>query len=156
MGNGASLTLSAMWETVEYEGSNVRATFFNDLGFNTTAIGSVTAGDNVAIERDAWLVSGKYATGGPLNFRFMYAQADDYEGTWTVASGNDKLKNDSGADMLVLGVYYSLGDSTEFGLTYNEISNDTYGAYGTGIGGKGLGATGLDTEIFAINVITMF
>jgi hypothetical protein len=86
----------------------------------------------------------------------MYAEADDYEGSWTVASGNDNLKNDSGADMLVLGLYYSLGDSTEFGLTYNEISNDTYGAYGTGIGGKGLGATGTDTEIVAINVITMF
>ena len=156
LGNGASLTLSAMFETVEYEADNVVATYFNDLGFNETAMGSVTAGDNVSIERDAFLVSGKYATGGPLNFRFMYAQADDYEGTWTVASGNDKLKNDSGADMLVLGLYYSLGDSTEFGLTYNEISNDTYGAYGTGIGGKGLGATGLDTEIFAINVITMF
>ena len=41
-----------------------------------------------------WLVSGKYATGGPLNFRFMYAQADDYEGTATVASGNDNLKHD--------------------------------------------------------------
>jgi len=156
MGNGASLTLSAMFENVEYEADNVIATYFNDLGFNTTAIGSVTAGDNVSIERDAWLISGKYATGGPLNFRFLYAEADDYEGTWTVASGNDNLRNDSGADMLILGLYYSLGDSTEFGLTYNEISNDTYGAYGTGIGGKGLGATGTDTEIFALNVITMF
>ena len=156
MGNGASLTLSAMFENVEYEADNVIATYFNDLGFNTTAIGSVTAGDNVSIDRDAWLISGKYATGGPLNFRFLYAEADDYEGTWTVASGNDNLRNDSGADMLILGLYYSLGDSTEFGLTYNEISNDTYGAYGTGIGGKGLGATGKDTEIFALNVITMF
>ena len=156
MGNGASLTLSAMFENMEYEADDVAATYFNLLGFNTTAMGSVTAGDNVNIERDAWLVSGKYATGGPLNFRFMYAEADDYEGTWSVASGEDNLKNDSGADMLVLGLYYSLGDSTEFGLTYNEISNDTYGAYGTGIGGKGLGATGTDTEIIAINVITMF
>jgi len=156
MGNGASLTLSAMFENMEYEADDVAATYFNLLGFNTTAMGSVTAGDNVNIERDAWLVSGKYATGGPLNFRFMYAEADDYDGTWTVASGNDNLINDSGADMLVLGLYYSLGESTEFGLTYNEISNDTYGAYGTGIGGKGLGATGTDTEIIAINVITMF
>jgi len=157
MGNGASLTLSAMFENVEYEADNVQTTYFNDLGFNTTVIGSVTAGDNVSIDRDAWLISGKYATGGPLNFRFLYAEADDYDGSYTVASGEtDNLRNDSGADMLILGVYYSLGDSTEFGLTYNEISNDTYGAYGTGIGGKGLGATGTDTEIFALNVITMF
>jgi hypothetical protein len=58
--------------------------------------------------------------------------------------------------MTVLGIYYSLGDSTEFGLTYNEISNDTYGAYGTGIGGIGLGSIGSDNEIIALNVITMF
>ena len=156
MGNGASFTVSAMFETLEYEMNNVVATVFQSLGFDTAGIGSVTLGDNVKIERDAWLVSGKYATGGPLNFRFMYAEADDYEGDWTVASGNDNLKNDSGAEMLVLGLYYSLGDSTEFGLTYNSIENDTYGAYGTGIGGIGLGAMGSDNEMIAINVITMF
>ncbi len=156
MGNGMSLTLSAMYEELEHEMDNVRATVFNDFGFDTAAMGSVTAGDNVTIERDAWLISGKLTTNSPFNFRFMYAEADDYEGTWTVASGNDKLKNDSGADMTVLGVYYSLGDSTEFGLTYNEVSNDTYGAYGTGIGTAGLGAMGSDNEIIAFNVITMF
>ena len=58
--------------------------------------------------------------------------------------------------MTVFGVYYSLGDSTEFGLTYNEISNDTYGSYGTGIGAAGLGSIGSDNEIIALNVITMF
>jgi hypothetical protein len=156
MGNGMSLTVSAMYEELEYEFDNVVATIFNEFGFDTTAVGSVTAGDNVSIERDAWLISGKLTTNSPFNFRFMYAEADDYEGTWTIASGNDKLKNDSGADMTVLGIYYSLGDSTEFGLTYNEISNDTYGAYGTGIGGIGLGSIGSDNEIIALNVITMF
>jgi hypothetical protein len=156
MGNGKSLTLSAMFETLEYEMNNVVATVFQSLGFDTAAIGSVTLGNNVKIERDAWLVSGRYNTGGPFNFRFMYAEADDYEGSWTVASGADNLKNDSGAEMLVLGAYYSLGDSTEFGLTYNSIENDKYGAYGTGIGGIGLGAMGSDNEMIAINVITMF
>ena len=156
MGNGMSLTLSAMYEELEYEFDNVIATVFNSFGFDTTAMGSVTAGDNVSIERDAWLISGKLTTNSPFNFRFMYAEADDYEGTWTVASGNDKLRNDSGADMTVLGIYYSLGDSTEFGLTYNEVSNDTYGSYGTGIGAAGLGSIGSDNEIIALNVITMF
>ena len=84
--------------------NNVVATVFNELGFDTAAIGSVTLGDNVKIERDAWLVSGKYATGGPLNFRFMYAEADDYEGSWTVASGNDNLKNDSGAAVYPIAI----------------------------------------------------
>ena len=156
LGGGASLTLSAMWENLEYEFIDAIAEVTQRFGFSDAAFGDITAGTNLKIDRDAFLISGKYATGGPLNFRFMYAEADDYEGTWTVASGNDKLKDDSGADMLVLGLYYSLGDSTEFGLTYNEVSNDTNGAYGTGIGGKGLGATGTDTEIMAINVITMF
>ena len=55
-------------------------------------MGNVTLGDNVSIERDAWLISGKLTTNSPFNFRFMYAEADDYEGTWTVASGNDNLK----------------------------------------------------------------
>jgi hypothetical protein len=156
MGNGMSLTVSAMYEELEYEMNNVVATVFNEFGFDTGAIGSVTLGDNVSIERDAWLISGKLTTNSPFNFRFMYAEADDYEGTWTVASGNDNLKNDSGADMTVLGIYYSLGDSTEFGLTYNEVSNDTYGSYGTGIGTAGLGSMGSDNEIIALNVITMF
>ena len=154
MGNGSSLTLAAMFENVEYEADNVHANYFNSLGFNTTAIGQVTAGDNVSIERDAWMISAKYATGGPFNFRMLYAEADDYEGSWTVASGEDNLKNDSGAEMLILGIYYSLGDSTEFGLTYNEVDNDTYGAYGSGIGGKGLGATGTNPEMIA-NVVSL-
>ena len=79
MGNGMSLTLSAMYEELEYEFDNVVATVFNEFGFDTTAMGSVTAGDNVSIERDAWLISGKLTTNSPFNFRFMYAEADDYE-----------------------------------------------------------------------------
>jgi hypothetical protein len=156
MGNGASLTLSAMWENLEYEFDDVATNVFSEFGFSTGVFGTVTAGTNVEIDRDAWLISGKYSTGGPLNFRFMYAEADDYDVDATFASGQTNRTSSTGADMLALGVYYSLGDSTEFGLTYNEVSNDTYGAYGTGIGAAGLGAVGSDTEIVALNVITMF
>jgi len=86
----------------------------------------------------------------------MYAQADDYDVDATFVSGQKNRTNDTGSEMLVLGAYYSLGDSTEFGLTDNQIDNDKHGAYGTGIGGYGLGAVGSDNEIIAINVITMF
>jgi hypothetical protein len=156
MGNGASLTVSAMWENLEYEVNDIHTDFFQTFGFSGNVFGTVTAGTNATIDRDAWMVSGKYATGGPFNFRFMYAQADDYDVEATFISGQKNRTSDTGADMLVLGAYYSLGDSTEFGLTYNEIDNDTHGAYGTGIGGYGLGAVGSDNEIFALNVITMF
>ena len=156
MGNGTSLTLAAMWENLEYEFDSVATTVFAEFGFNTTVFGTVTAGTNVDIDRDAWMISGKLTTNSPFNFRFMYAEADDYDVTATFASGQSNRTSDTGADMTVLGVYYSLGDSTEFGLTYNEVSNDTYGAYGTGIGAAGLGATGSDNEIIALNVITMF
>ena len=156
MGNGTSLTLAAMWENLEYEFDSVATTVFAEFGFNTTVFGTVTAGTNVDIDRDAWMISGKLTTNSPFNFRFMYAEADDYDVTATFASGQSNRTSDTGADMTVLGVYYSLGDSTEFGLTYNEVSNDTYGAYGTGIGAVGLGAIGSDNEIIALNVITMF
>ena len=49
LGNGMSLTLSAMYENFEYEFDNVVATVFNEFGFDTTAFGTVTAGDNVSI-----------------------------------------------------------------------------------------------------------
>ena len=136
--------------------NDIHTDFFQSFGFSSDVFGTVTAGTNATIDRDAWMVSAKYATGGPLNFRFMYAQADDYDVEATFISGQKNRTNDTGADMLVLGAYYSLGDSTEFGLTYNNIDNDTHGAYGTGIGGYGLGGVGGDNEIFALNVITMF
>ena len=156
MGNGMSLTVSAMWENLEYEVNDIHTDFFQTFGFSTAAFGTVTAGTNATIDRDAWLVSGKLTTNSPFNFRFMYAQADDYDVSATFAGGQNNRQSDTGADMLVLGVYYSLGDSTEFGLTYNEVDNDTYGAYGTGIGAAGLGAISSDNEIIALNVITMF
>ena len=156
LGGGASLTLSAMWENLEYEFKDAVAEVTQRFGFSDAAFGDITAGTNLKIDRDAFLISGKYATGGPLNFRFMYAQADDYDTSGTFASGQNNRQSDSGADMLALGVYYSLGDSTEIGLTYNEVDNDTYGAYGTGIGGVGNGGINQESEMIALNVITMF
>ena len=37
------------------------------------------AGDNIKVEREAWMVSGKIKFGGPVDFRFSYMDADDLE-----------------------------------------------------------------------------
>ena len=37
------------------------------------------AGENIKVEREAWMVSGKIKFGGPVDFRFSYMDADDLE-----------------------------------------------------------------------------
>ena len=60
-----------------------------DLLVNTaTANARAAQGGNVKIERDAWMVSGKIKFGGPLDFRFSYADADDLEVSCTGCSGD--------------------------------------------------------------------
>tara|TARA_A200000113_G_scaffold217306_1_gene223576 strand:+ start:449 stop:1819 length:1371 start_codon:yes stop_codon:yes gene_type:complete len=154
LGNGASLTLSAMFENVEYDFKDVSATVLNDFGYGSTVFGTVTAGTNVKFDRDAWLISGKYAPGGNVDFRFSYAEADDLDVTATGLSTDNSSQ--TGADSTMLGVFYALGDSTELSLSYIEVSNDTYGTYGTGIGGRGLGTVNGEVEIIALGFLTMF
>jgi hypothetical protein len=64
--------------------------------------------------------------------------------------------SETGADSTMLGVFYALGDSTELSLSYIEVSNDKYGTYGTGIGGRGLGTVNGEVEIIALGFLTMF
>ena len=77
----ASLTLSAMFENVESEFKNVTTpgAALQDFGFGSTVFAGGTADTNVKFDRDAWLVSGKYAPGGNFDFRFMYAEADELD-----------------------------------------------------------------------------
>ena len=65
-------------------------------------------------------------------------------------------KAQTGADTTLFGVFYALGDSTELSLSYIEVSNDKYGTYGTGIGGRGLGTVNGEVEIIALGFLTMF
>jgi hypothetical protein len=154
LGNGSSLTLSAMFENVEYEFNNVVTGVLADFGFPSTTFGTVTAGSDVKFDRDAWLVSGKFAPGGPFDFRFMYAEADDLDITATSLSTDNSAE--TGAETMLFGVFYALGDSTELSLSYIEVDNDAYGSYGTGIGATGLGTANNETEIIALGFLTMF
>ena len=154
LGGGASLTLAAMFENVEYDFKDVSANVLKDFGFSTDVFGSVTAGSNVKFDRDAFMVSAKFAPGGNVDFRLMYAEADDLDITATGLSTDNSAE--SGADTTLFGVFYALGDSTELSLSYIEVDNDKYGTYGTGIGGTGLGTVNNETEIIALGFLTMF
>ena len=62
-GNGGSLTLSAMFENVEYEFNNTTTpgAALQDFGFSSSTFAGGTANTDVTIDRDAFLISGKYA-----------------------------------------------------------------------------------------------
>lgn len=154
MGDGASFTISAMFENIEYEFTDCATDCLADFGFSTSVIDAVTAGSNPEFDRDAWLVSGKFAPGGPFDFRFMYAEADDLD--FTVAGASTNNENETGGETILVGMFYQLGGATELSLSYIEVSNDTYGSYGTGIGGVGLGTLNNETEIVALGFLTMF
>ena len=156
LGGGASLTLSAMWENVEYEFKNTTTpgAALQDFGFGSTVFAGGTANTDVSFDRDAFLVSGKYAPGGNFDFRFMYAEADELDMTATSLSTDNSAQ--TGADTTLFGVFYALGDSTELNVSYIEVENDTYAAYGTGISAIGSGTTNNQVEIIQFGILTMF
>ena len=156
LGNGASLTLSAMFENVEYEFKNVTTpgAALQDFGFDASVFAGGTADTNVKFDRDAFLVSGKYAPGGNFDFRFMYAEADDLDVTATSLTVDNSAT--TGADTTLLGVFYALGDSTELNVSYIEVENDESAAYGTGISAIGSGTTNNQVEIIQFGILTMF
>ncbi|MDC0481867.1 porin [Gammaproteobacteria bacterium] len=156
LGNGASLTLSAMFENVEYEFKNVSSpgSALQDFGFASSVFDGGTADTNVSFDRDAFLVSGKYAPGGNFDFRFMYAEADDLDVSATGLT-TDK-SSQTGADTTLFGVFYALGDSTELNVSYIEVENDESAAYGTGISAIGSGTTNNQVEIIQFGILTMF
>jgi len=162
LGNGASLTLSAMFENIEYEFENVSTpeaalgAFGFDIGTNdaTRVFADGTADTNVTFDRDAWLVSGKYAPGGNFDFRFMYAEADDLSMSATGLTTDNSAQ--TGANTKLVGVFYALGDSTELNVSYIEVDNDKFGAYGTGISAMKSGTTNNQVEIIQFGILTMF
>ena len=156
LGNGASLTLSAMFENVEYEFKNVTTpgAALQDFGFASSVFAGGTANTNVKFDRDAFLVSGKYAPGGNFDFRFMYAEADELDVSATGLTTDNSAT--TGADTTLFGVFYALGDSTELNVSYIEVENDEHGAYGTGISALGSGTTNNQVEIIQFGILTMF
>ena len=114
---------------------------------------AATAGQNVKIEREAWMISGKLKFGGPLDFRFSYMDADDLEVSCTSCSGD---WDETAADAWNIGLFYTMPAGTELRLTYSEVSNDDNGTYGQGISGTGLGSAGAEIEMFAVGIVHWF
>ncbi len=111
------------------------------------------AGSNVKVERDAWLVSGKIKLGGPLDFRFSYADADDLEVSCNACSGD---WNESGGDAWNVGLFYTMPAGTELRLTYSEVNSDDNVGYGQSIPGTGVGNPGNEIEMFAVGIVHWF
>ena len=114
---------------------------------------AMTEGQNVKIERDAWMVSGKIKFGGPVDFRFSYMDADDLEVSCGSCSGD---WNETAADAWNVGIFYTMPAGTELRLTYSEVDNDRNGTYGQGISGTGLGTPGAEIEMFAVGIVHWF
>ncbi len=114
---------------------------------------AMTMGQNVKIERDAWMVSGKIKMGGPIDFRFSYMDADDLEVSCASCSGD---WDETAADAFNVGIFYTMPAGTELRLTYSEVNNDDNGTYGQGISGTGLGSPGVEIEMFAVGIVHWF
>ena len=125
-------------------------------GYNalvSSAKKAATAGGNVTVERDAWMVSGKLKFGGPVDFRFSYMDADDLEVSCTACSGD---WSETAAQAWNVGMFYTMPGGTELRLTYSEVDNDDNGTYGQGISGTGLGVAGAEIEMFAVGIVHWF
>ena len=114
---------------------------------------AATGGQNVKIERDAWMISGKIKFGGPVDFRFSYMDADDLEVSCSACSGD---WDETAADAWNVGMFYTMPGGTELRLTYSEVDNDDNGTYGQGISGTGLGTPGAEIEMFAVGIVHWF
>ena len=120
----------------------------------TNAEAEQGAGDNIKVEREAWMVSGKIKFGGPVDFRFSYMDADDLEVSCGSCSGGDW--DETAADAWNVGLFYTMPGGTELRLTYSEVDNDDNGTYGQGISGTGLGSAGAEIEMFAVGIVHWF
>ena len=112
------------------------------------------AGENVKIEREAWMVSGKIKFGGPVDFRFSYMDADDLEVSCGSCTGGDW--DETAADAWNVGLFYTMPGGTELRMTYSEVDNDDNGTYGQGISGTGWVHAGGEIEMFALGIVHWF
>ena len=164
LGADVKAHIAVMYEDLEYEFTKVssfdgamsafgyRNSESYTLGTNTR---SDTQDDDVKIEREAWMISGKL---GPeddegINFRFSYMDADDLDISCSYCTGDWK---DTAADAWNVGLFYTIKNGTEFRLTYSEVDNDKNGTYGQGISGTGLGTPGSKIEMFAFGIVHWF
>ncbi|MCZ6565822.1 MAG: hypothetical protein O6852_06795, partial [Gammaproteobacteria bacterium] len=138
-GNGHTTMLAAMYEELSWDldCGAVPDTVFDDL------------------EIDHWMISGKHNFPGPLDFRFSYMDADEYEcGSASLASGSC-VETDSDATAFNVGIFYTMPAGTELRLVYSEVDNESNATYDFGINGAG-GAAGTDKEAIGIGMVQWF
>ena len=138
-GNGHTTQLSAMYEELSWDldCEGVPDTVFDDL------------------EIEHWMVSGKHNFPGPLDIRFSYMDADEYEcGSASLASGSC-VETDTDATAFNLGLFYTMPAGTELRIVYSEVDNEDNATYDFGINGAGGGA-GADIEAIGIGMVQWF
>ena len=154
-GNGQSTWIAAMYEELEYEANCRKITARDDKG-NPTAYASYTNADApiwTGVERESWMISGKHSFGNGLDLRFSYMDADELECDADVCTA--AKEQDSDADAINVGVFYTMPAGTELRATYSEVSNEANARYNFGINYAG-GAVGDDIEMFAVGIVHWF
>jgi hypothetical protein len=154
-GNGHSTRLSLAYEEMEYDWDGCT----KDANAEMTGVQAVGSGPFdysstgvVDFEREAWLVSGKHDFPGPMDFRFMYMEADDFDCStdWAGCDGG------SGAEAFSVGLYYTMPAGTELRMVYGEVDNDANSANGFGISSAGGVGPGGTEESFQFGVVQWF
>lgn len=113
------------------------------------------------LEQKAWGVYGDWQIAGPHQLRLGYTQADDIEGTATVAVNNfaapvvgGVAAGNSGGKLWALQYAYALSKRTELNLGYVKVENETRGRYRleTSLARN----VGQDQDAFVLGVIHRF
>ena len=158
-GNGHSTRVSWAYEEMEYDWESCTNTT-SAAGAPRGPFDFTKTGGMVDFEREAWLISGKHNFPGPLDFRFMYMEADDFDCganmmTDTTNCGGISEKS-SGAEAFSVGLYYTLPAGTELRMVYGEVDNDSNSANGFGISSAGGACAGCEEESFQFGVVQWF
>lgn len=139
-GSGQATQVSAMWETLEYDWENCSNI--------PAAMAAIKVGDDIEVERNAFMISAKQTFGNGLDFRLSYMDAGELE-----VGGKDR--NNSDATAYNLGVFYTMPAGTELRLTYSRVDNEENSNYNFGINSAGA-ATGDDAKMWALGIVQWF
>jgi hypothetical protein len=162
-GNGHSTRLSLAYEEMEYDWDGCTRDLNAEMDGMQGGGGPfdyASTGGVVDFEREAWLVSGKHDFPGPMDFRFMYMEADDFDCGANMATATTNCgginENSSGADAFSVGLYYTMPAGTELRMVYGEVDNDANSANGFGISSAGGVGPGGTEESFQFGVVQWF
>jgi hypothetical protein len=154
-GNGHATTLSLAYEEMSWEWDECGTTG-NSAGPFTI---SATTDGNIDVEREVWLISGKHNFPGPLDVRWMYSEADDFDCSNNSAIAGQSCggidDSNSGAEQLSLGVFYTMPAGTELRFVYGEVDNDANSANDWGINAVGV-VQGGKAETYQFGLVQWF